>query len=391
MDSIAVEPFQVAFDRSRVAQLRERLRDTRWSAEADNEDGSYGTTGRQMRELTGYWADGFDWDVQERALNAFSHFRADIDGVAVHFIHARGVGPRPMPLILTHGWPETFWDWHRVIGPLSDPASYGGDPADAFDVIVPSLPGFAYSSPLEVTGVTPPVIARLWHRLMRDGLGYSRFGAAGGDWGSFTSSELGTQFPQDIIGIYLSYPPRFHVDVENLPASDYDESESDWLSRQKEHRATNLSHVPVQSHGPQTLAWALNDSPAGLASWLLEPRVRWSDCGRDVESVYTREFLLTTFSLYWMTETIGSSMRIYADTFGRGVKMHSSTPPARIEVPTGIGVYPHETTLIPRRACERVVNLAQWSVHPRGGHFAAAEQPEFYVQDLRNLFRPLRA
>ncbi len=225
-DSIAVEPFQVAFDGSRVAQLRERLRDTRWSAEADNEDGSYGTTGRQMRELIGNWADGFDWDGQERSLNAFSHFCADINGVKVHFIHVRGVGYQPMPLILTHGWPETFRDWHRVIGPLSDPASYGAIRLTrSMSSFRRCLASPTQDSPLDITGVTPPVIARLWHRLMRDGLGYSRFGAAGGDWGSFTSSELGTQFPQDVIGIYLSYPPRFHVDVENLPDSDYDEWE----------------------------------------------------------------------------------------------------------------------------------------------------------------------
>jgi pimeloyl-ACP methyl ester carboxylesterase len=389
-NAILVSPFEVSFDRSRIEDLSERLRRTRWSPEVDNEDGRYGTTGRYMRELMDYWADAFDWDAQQRALNRFENFRAVVDGITVHFIHARGQGPNPIPLILTHGWPETFWDWHRVIGPLSDPAAYGGDPADAFDVIVPSLPGFAYSSPLEVTGVTPPVVARLWHRLMQDGLGYSRFGAAGGDWGSFTSSELAIQFPDDVLGIYLSYPPRFHVDVENLPDSDYDEMELDWRSRQTHHRATNLSHVPVQTHGPQTLAWGFNDSPAGLASWLLEPRIRWSDCNNDVESVYSRDYLVTTFSLYWMTETIGSSMRIYADTFGDGLKMHSSTPPARIEVPTGIGVYPQETSLIPRKACARVANLVLWSVHPRGGHFAAAEQPDLYVEDIRRLFRPLR-
>jgi pimeloyl-ACP methyl ester carboxylesterase len=391
MTGLPISSFEPTFEDAQVDHLRERLRGTRWSPEADNADGRYGNNGRYLRHLVDYWMDGYDWDEQEAALNAFRHVRTAVDGIPIHFVHERGRGPDPVPLILSHGWPETFWDWHRVIGPLSDPAAHGGDPGDSFDVVVPSLPGFAYSSPVDVTGITPPLIAQLWRRIMRDGLGYERFGAAGGDWGSYVSSELAIQFPDDVIAVQLSYPPRFHVDVENLPDSDYGPDEADWRERQSRHRAVNLSHVPPQTHGPQTLAWALNDSPVGLASWLLEPRIRWSDCGGDVESVYTREFLLTTFSLFWMTETVGSSMRIYADSFGHGRNIHSTDPPRRIEVPTGISVFPEETTLMPRKACERAVNLTHWSVHPRGGHFAAAEQPEAYIEDLRALFRPLRS
>lgn len=388
---IGIEPFEVSIEDWRLEDLRERLNRTRWSPEVANDDWRYGTSGRYLKELAGYWLRDFDWRAQEARINQFRHFRAVIEGIPVHFIHQRGIGPSPVPLILSHGWPWTFWDWHEVIGPLSDPAAYGADPADAFDVIVPSLPGFGFSAPLEVTGITPPVIARLWHRLLREGLGYDRFGAVGGDWGSFISSELGIQFPDSVLGVYLSYPPRFHVDVENLPPEDYTAEEAGWRERQAASRPANLTHVGVQAHGPQSLAWALNDSPVGLAGWLLERRFRWSDCGGDLESAFTRDFLLTTISLYWLTETIGSSLRIYADTFGRGLHIHSSIPPGRIEVPTGIGVFPHDLALIPRRACERAVNLVHWSILPEGGHFGPAEQPALYVDELRRFFRPLRS
>ena len=215
-------------------------------------------------------------------------------------------------------------------------------------------------------------------------------GAAGGDWGSFVSSELGIQFPESVSGVYLSYPPRFHVDVDNLRDDNYEPEEKDWKDQREVTRAANLNHVAVQTQGPQSLAWALNDSPIGLAAWQLERRSRWSDCGGNLENAFSRDFLLTTISLYWFTECIGPSMRIYADSFRDGLNIHSSNPPHRIEVPTGIGVFPHEMAKIPRKACERAANLVHWSVLPRGGHFGPAEQPSLYVDELREFFRPLR-
>jgi pimeloyl-ACP methyl ester carboxylesterase len=390
MANARITPFQIAIEPAKIIDLRDRLGRTRWSPEIRNQDWTFGTSGRYLRDVVEYWRDGFDWAEQEGRMNAFSHFRTLIDGLPVHFIHEQGRGPDPLPIVLTHGWPWTFWDWHDVIGPLTDPARYGGDPADSFHVVVPSLPGFTFSNPLETGGVTPPAIAERWDRLMRNGLGFHRYGAAGGDWGSFVTAELGIQFPNRLAGVYLSYPPRFHVDPDKVPESDYDPEEADWPDRQARRRATALSHVAVQTSSPQSLAWAFNDSPAGLAGWLLERRRLWSDCDGDVENAFTRDFLLTTISLYWLTESIGSSMRIYADTFGNGLHIHSTTPPKRIDVPTGIGVFPQELALLPRRACARAVNLVHWSVLPRGGHFAPSEQPELYVEELRRFFRPLR-
>jgi pimeloyl-ACP methyl ester carboxylesterase len=388
--SDSIEPFEIDVAPARLADLRQRLRSTRWSPELKNDDWTYGMNGAYLRDLVQYWADEYSWPEEQARLNAVHHFRTVMDDVPIHFVHERGRGPNPLPLVLTHGWPETFWDWHRLIGPLVDPAAHGGDPEDSFDVVVPSLPGFAFSTPLARVDVTPPVIAGFWRRLMSEGLGYDRFGAAGNDWGSFVSSELGMQHPDDLVGIYLSYPPRFHVDVEHLSDDDYGPGERDWRVRQANLRARNLSHVDVQTQEPQSLAWALNDSPAGLAAWLIGRRHRWSDHDGDLEAVFARDFLLTTVSLYWLTETIGSSMRIYADSFGRGLRIHSSSPPPRIDVPTGIGVFPAEMTLIPRRACERVANVVHWSVLPRGGHFGPSEQPDLYIDELRRFFRPLR-
>ncbi len=390
MGAIGMEPFEVEIDGWRLEDLKERLRRTRWAPEVDNDDWKYGTSGRYLKALVDYWIRDYDWRAQEERINRFRHFRTMVDGIPVHFIHERGTGPSPLPLVLSHGWPWTFWDWHELIGPLTDPAAYGGDPADAFDVIVPSLPGFAFSAPLNVTGITPVVVAGLWHRLLHDGLGYERFGAGGGDWGSFVSAELGIQFPDSLVGVYLSYPPRFHVDLENLPPDTYTAEEASWREQQAATRPANLSHVAVHSHGPQSLAWALNDSPVGLAGWLLERRFRWSDCGGDLESTFSRDFLLTTLSLYWLTETIGSSIRMYADSFGHGFRVHSSDPPGRIEVPTGIGVFPRDLALVPRSACERAANLVHWSLLPEGGHFGPSEQPALYLDELRTFFRPLR-
>ncbi len=388
-----INDFTVAVAEADLGHLRRRLDDVRWSPEIANDDWSYGISGEYLRDLVEYWKDSYDWRAHEADINALANFRAEIDGTPVHFVHERGRGPNPLPLILTHGWPWTFWDWHALIGPLTDPAAFGGDPADSFDVVVPSLPGFGFSNPLPLTGVTPPTIAQRWDALMREGLGYDRYGAAGGDWGSFVTSELGIQYPDRLAGVYLSLQPLFHIRAngEPVPGRDYRPDEQDWPERHAQRRAAIGSHVLVHTTDPQTLAWSLNDSPVGLAAWLIERRRNWSDCDGDVERAFSRDFLLTTVSLYWHTQTIASSMLIYAESLrGGGANVHSTRPPSRIDVPTGIGVFPYDLALYPRSACERVANLVHWSVLPHGGHFGPAEQPELYVEELRTFFRPLR-
>jgi pimeloyl-ACP methyl ester carboxylesterase len=390
------QPTQLRVEQSAIDDLMARLQRTRWSPEIGNSRWEYGANGAFLKDLVEYWQRGFDWRKQEAEINRYAHFRLDvIDGVPIHFIRESGKGPAPMPLILTHGWPWTFWDWHRLIGPLTDPARYGGDPADAFDVIVPSLPGYGLSTPLSRAGITATAVAEFWHKLMHDILGYERFSAAGGDWGSFITWELGRRYATSMTGVYLSTPPLWHAGgVEKLHSEDYSPSEAGWLEKTRRKWQTVVSHLTVHSRDHQTLAWALNDSPVGLAAWLLERRRSWSDCNGDLYSRYTRDFLLTNVCLYWFTQSIASSMQLYAEEFRTGAiagdNFVGSTPPARIEVPTGIGVYPEEIALLPRKMCERAANLVHWSVLPEGGHFAPAEVPEIYVTELRTFFRSLR-
>jgi pimeloyl-ACP methyl ester carboxylesterase len=389
-------PFAVHVEQSAIDDLRDRLKRARWSPEIANQEWEYGVSGRYLRDLTEYWRSRFDWRRQEANINAFPHYQVELRaGVPVHFIRVPGQGPKPLPLILTHGWPWTFWDWHALIEPLSHPAKFGGDPQDAFDVVIPSLPGFAFSTPMQTTGITAPVVADLWHELMHEILGYPKFAAAGGDWGSFVTWELGTRYVPSMVGIYLSFPPLWHAGgVEGLRQEDYSATEQDWLARTHAKWQTAVAHLAVHSRDHQTLAWALNDSPVGLAAWLLERRRNWSDCNGDLESRYSRDFLLTTVSLYWFTQSIGSSMQLYAEQFRAGARAEdnysSAQGPARIEAPTGIGVYPAEVALLPRKVCERAANLVYWNVLEQGGHFAPAEVPQTYVEELRRFFRPLR-
>jgi pimeloyl-ACP methyl ester carboxylesterase len=390
------EPFTIRVEQSVLDDLTQRLKRTRWSPEIANADWEYGVSGAYLRDLVVYWIDRYDWRAEEAKINRFSHYRVELsEGVPIHFIRAPGKGPTPMPLILSHGWPWTFWDWHELIGPLSDPASYGGDPKDAFDVIVPSLPGYGFSTPLGCKGITAPVVADLWHKLMHDVLGYPRFGAGGGDWGSFITWELGTRYVPSMVGVYLSFPPIWHAGgIPGLRAEDYGPDESDWLAKTHRKWTTSVSHLTVHSRDHQTLAWALNDSPVGLAAWLLERRRNWSDCKGDLESRFSRDFLLTSVMIYWVTQSIASSMQLYAEQFRAGSLSEDnyagSSGPARIEAPTGIGVFPEEVTLISRKVCEQAANVVYWNVLDAGGHFAPSEVPNTYINELRTFFRPLR-
>lgn len=381
--------FEVAIPDEDLADLRARLARTRFADDFANASWAYGVDGSYLRELVTYWLDAFDWRGVEAEMNAYAHHRVTLDGLPIHYLHAPGRGPAPLPLVLTHGWPWTFWDFGKVIGPLADPAVHGGDPADAFDVVVPSLPGFAFSSPLRTTRVTPPVIAGLWVQLMRDVLGYDRFGAHGGDWGAMVSAHLGHAHAEYLAGVHQSMPAFITLDPWSLRREDYGPGEDDWYERTRAKRRLIDSHVLVHRRDPQTLAYALNDSPAGLAAWIVERRRNWSDCGGDVERRFTKDDLLTTISLYWFTQTFHTSARLYADSFGSPfAPAHDRAP--EVEAPTGIAVFPEDVVLIPRAVAARRANLTRWTVMPRGGHFAPMEEPELLVEDVRAFFRALR-
>ena len=381
-------PFRVDVPASQLDDLRRRLRTTRWADDFGNETWKYGVERRWLEEMVRYWAEDFDWRAQEAAINAFSQFRIELDGVPLHFVHVRGTGPSPTPLILTHGWPWTFWDWKDVIAPLADPAAYGGDPADAFDVVVPSLPGYGFSAPLRTTGIGARRVAELWVQLMGV-LGYERFAAAGGDWGAIVTAELGHAHSEHVRGVYLTLPMIPGVNLRDIPADAFAEDEAWMAQRSREARPAIMSHSTVHIHDPQTLAYALCDSPVGTAAWIWERRRAWSDCDGDVVRLYGRDFLCTTASIYWLTNTIGTSLRLYHEHFTRGWPvLHDRTPV--ISVPTGFGVSPKEVLMLPRAWAEEKTDLRRWTIFPKGGHFAPAEQPDRLIHEYRDFFRDLR-
>ncbi|MGE0338145.1 MAG: epoxide hydrolase family protein [Gammaproteobacteria bacterium] len=385
------QPFRIDIPEQTLTDLHNRLARIRWARDYANDDWKYGANGDYLKELLAYWHDGYDWRRHEAEMNTFDHFKVDIEGMPIHFIHARGKGPRPMPLILSHGWPWTFWDLRHVIRPLADPASFGGDPADAFDVVVPSLPGFGFSTPLTTPGINFTRTADLWVKLMRDALGYDRFSAQGGDWGAFVASQLGHKYAQHLHGIHLSLsiPLDFITRQTTFAESDYASDEKQHFARNVEVVPTIVSHLTVQTHDPQSLAYGMHDSPVALAAWIVERRRAWSDCGGDVERRFSKDDLLTTLMLYWVTESFVSSVRYYAEARHHPWQpSHARTPV--VEAPTGIAIFPKELVIPPRRWAEQYYNLKRWQTMPAGGHFAHAEEPAALVQELRQFFRPLR-
>ncbi len=383
-----IEPFQVAIPQADPDDLRDRLERTRWSPELANDDWRYGTRGDYLRELVAYWRSGFDWRAQERAINAVAQFRASIDGQPIHFVHVRGKGPRPIPLLLGHGWPWTFWDLQKIIGPLSDPAAHGGDPGDAFDVVVPSLPGYAFSTPLTVPGIHFWRTADLWVQLM-EGLGYPRFAAQGGDWGALVAAQLGHKHADRLIGVHLHFcTPLTAFAGRPLDASEYGD-ETHLLEHNARYSRDERGYASIQCTRPQTLAYALDDSPVGLCAWLVEKRRSWSDCGGDVERVFSRDELLTTVGLYWLTHSFGSSARFYYEAAHHPWRPSHDRQPV-VEAPTGVARFPRDVLVMPRRWIERYYNLQRYTEMPRGGHFAPMEEPALLVDEIRGFFRPLR-
>jgi len=377
-----IHPFTIAVADDVLADLRRRLAATRWPDEVDGAGWDYGANLAYLKDLVAYWRDGFDWRAQEATLNQYAQYRADIDGVSVHFVHERGRGPSPLPLIITHGWPSSFAQMLTIVPLLTDPARYGGDPADAFDVVVPSLPGFGFSDRPRARGMNGQRIADLWARLMTDTLGYRRFAAAGGDLGSPVTQRLALTHPDLVAGIHLTDVGFPTVDRPDLSAAErrYLDAVRDWSAREG-------AYALLQRTKPQTLAYGLTDSPVGLAAWLVEKFRAWSDCAGDVERRFSKDELLTTVMIYWVTETITSSVRLYYENS----HLPPLTPEQRIDVPAGVAIFPKDLALPPRAWAERSLRVERWTEMPRGGHFAAMEEPALLVEDLRAFFRPLRA
>ena len=386
--AVTPSPFAIDIPDADLDDLRVRLTRTRLADDFANETWAYGVERSWLADLLEYWRDGFDWRAVEADMNRFDHFRTDVDGTRVHYLRVAGTGPRPLPLVLTHGWPWTFWDFRKVIEPLADPGRFGGDPADAFDVVVPSLPGYGFSSPLR-HAVDPARIADLWVALMRDVLGYGRFAAQGGDWGAAVTAHLGHAHADDLVGVHLSMPWLIEARATRFTAADFAPDETAAYERMRSKRRLIDSHLRVHTRDPQTLAYALNDSPAGLAAWIAQKRRDWSECGGVVERRFSHDDLLTTISLYWFTQTFHTSARLYADTFRSPTRLAHDRTPA-IEAPTAMALFPEDVVVVPRAAAAGNANLVRWTEMPRGGHFAPMEEPELLVDDVRAFFRDLR-
>ena len=378
------QPFEIQFPDEAVADLRRRLAHTRWPAEVTGSGWDFGTNLAYLQELCAYWADGFDFDAQAAYLNQMPQFTTEVDGYGIHYVHAEGTGPDPLPLVFTHGWPGTFFEIHKILDLLTNPAAHGGDEADAFTVVVPSLPGYGYSEIPTTTGWGQARTAELWDGLMRQ-LGYSRYGAQGGDWGAVVTAHLGHSFAERVVGAQINMPFLGPVD-DRTPQT---EEEQAYLQRAGQWQAAEAAYQAIQRTKPQTLAYGLTDSPAGLAGWITEKLRSWSDCGGDLETRFSKDESLTNISIYWFTNTINSSTRYYYESGADPANRLTHT----IEAPVGVSVFPAEISGLsaPRswveRGCEQ---LTQWSVHDRGGHFAAMEEPELLAQDIRDFFRPLR-
>jgi pimeloyl-ACP methyl ester carboxylesterase len=386
-----IQPFQVHIPDATLDDLRQRLAHTRSTESAATEIGwSAGTDPGYLRELIRYWLHDFDWRSQEAKINRFSHFRATIGGLQIHFIHERGKGPNPFPLILSHGYPDSFYRFAKIIPMLTDPDSFGGRAEDAFDIVVPDLPGYGFSGRPTKNG-TIFRVSDLWARLMTDELGYKQFGAHGGDWGSTVTEQLARSHADSVVAIHLTDVPFGHIfQKPDDPSSDekkFFENNEQWLQKEG-------AYALIQSTKPQSLAHGLNDSPAGLAAWIMEKFHGWSDCGGKIESRFSRDELLTHVMIYWGTESIGSSFLPYSDYANasaltwmkEGIKKWTGSP----KVPAAFALFPADISRPPREWAERFFNVQRWTEMPRGGHFAAMEEPELLAEDIRTWLRTFR-
>jgi microsomal epoxide hydrolase len=382
----AISRMRIEVPEEVLDDLRRRLAATRFPDQILGSGWDYGTDGAYLRELCSYWRDKYDWRAQEAQLNRFDHHRTTIDGQNLHFVHARSKVAGAFPLLITHGWPGSVFEFHKIIGPLVDPAAHGGNELDAFHVVCPSMPGYGFSGPTREPGWDVRRVAETFAKLMQR-LGYARYGAQGGDWGAIVTTHLGLLDPEHVQGIHLNMvvagpPPGVANPMEGVSAE-----EAKGIADMGEFQKKETGYQQIQGTKPQTLGIALNDSPAGLASWIVEKFRTWSDCGGDVERRFSKDELLTNIMIYWVTETINSSVRLYCETMRTG---RFAPAAQRVTVPTGCSIFPKEIIRPPRRWAEAHYNVVQWTTHRSGGHFAALEEPVALVEDLRSFFRKLR-
>ncbi|HUM13754.1 MAG TPA: epoxide hydrolase [Myxococcaceae bacterium] len=380
-----IEPFRANVPDVVLADLRERLAGTRWPEPVAGVGWSEGVDQDWLRRVVTYWESRFDWRVQEARLNGLPQFLVPVDGTRIHCIHMKGRGPRPLPLVITHGWPGSVFEMLQLVPLLADPAAHGGSPQDAFDVVVPSIPGYGFSDRPTSPGMSNAAVADLWIGLM-ERLGYPRFAAQGGDWGAGISTWAARNAPDRVLALHLNYiPGSFRPWVED--EATLSAEERGFLADKAAWSEEEGAYGHMQATRPGTLGFALTDSPVGLAAWILEKVRTWSDCDGDVESRFSLDELLANVTLYWVTNTAASSLRLYRESKLTPLQLG---PGERIRVPMGFARFPLEAPSPPRRWVERGYEVRRWTEMPRGGHFAAWEEPELLAQDIREFFRPLR-
>jgi pimeloyl-ACP methyl ester carboxylesterase len=380
-----IDTFQIAIPETTITDLNERLDRTRWPDQVGS-NWQYGTDLDYIKELCQYWRHQFDWRKQEAMLNQFSHYTTSIDGRQQHFIHQRSEHDNALPLLITHGWPGSIAEFVKVIEPLTNPTEFGGKSDDAFHVVCPSIPGYGFSEAPSTPGFDQKSIAESNIKLMNL-LGYDHYGVQGGDWGSAISTWNARLAPEAVCGLHLNlvfagYPKHLEDPFEGVT-----DQEKEWLTRSTTSMKEGVGYQQIQGSKPQTLGYGLHDSPSGLAAWITEKFHAWMDCDGNIESCITKDELLTNIMIYWVTGTITSSCRLYYES---GHSENREQESQRVETPTGCALFPGELYLPPRKWAEELFNIVHWTTMPKGGHFAAMEQPELLVEDMRKFFSPLR-
>lgn len=390
MKSESVTPFRINVAQDVLDDLRRRLKDTRWPYRVAGTGWDAGTDPDYLRGLISHWQNVYDWRKQEAVLNRFAHFKTSVDDIDIHFIHERGKGPKPFPLLLTHGYPDSFYRFTKIIPMLTDPQSFGGRAEDAFDIVVPDLPGFGFSGPPPEIG-TLFRVHDLWASLMTERLGYRHFGAHGGDWGSTVTEQLARSHSDSVVAIHLTDVPFGHIFQK---PGDPSPAELKYFKNNEEWMRKEGAYALIQSTKPQSLAPALNDSPAGLAAWIAEKLRSWSDCDGNIESRFTRDEVLTQVMIYWVTESIGTSFLPYYDYANASaltwIKETMKKWAGSSTVPAAFALFPADISHPPREWAERFFNVQRWQQMARGGHFAALEEPEMLAEDIRSWFRAFR-
>ena len=374
-----ITPFTINTPEEQLTDLRKRINNTRWAEEECVDDWSQGIPLTYVREIADYWANQYDWRKSEQYLNTFDHFQTNIDDLDIHFIHQKSPHPDAYPLIITHGWPGSIVEFHKVIQPLVDPTKHGGKAEDAFHVVCPSLPGYGFSGKPSQSGWGVEKIAETWDQLMVR-LGYENYGAQGGDWGAAVTTQIGRNIGHcDAIHINM---PIGRPTPESL--QDPTDEEKSALEGLTYYQEWDSGYSKQQSTRPQTLGYGLVDSPVGQMAWIIEKFWSWMDCDGHPENTLTRDELLDNVMLYWLTASGASSARLYWESFG------SFGGGDKVELPTGVASFPKEIIRSPRRWCEESYNITHWTTMPRGGHFGAFEQPELFINDLRIFFKTIR-